>query len=218
MGHDRAGARRRPCGRACGRHEDGVRPAGKCGGGHMGVGGGSGDGVGMTEHRAITPSATQLTGADHDALRRELDALRSRHRVELERGLRDARMFGSPADGDEILAVVEEAAVSEARIARLETLLRSASIVDGAGAFDGRAVLGCTVRVAQDDGREIDYLLVGRRHPGSGPGDVSIASPVGTALIGARPGEIVEVALPDGRRRSLVVLDVRMAAADARAA
>ena len=184
----------------------------------MGVGGGLGDGVGMTEHRAILPSATQLTGADFDALRSELDALRSRHRAELEQRLRDARMFGSRADGDEILAVVEEAAISEARIARLETLLQSASIVDGASGFDGRAVLGCTVRVAEDDGREMDYLLVGRRTGSSGPGDVSIASPVGSALLGARPGEIVEVALPNGRRRSLVVLDVRMAAADARAA
>jgi transcription elongation factor GreA len=185
----------------------------------MGVGAGRGDGVGMSENRAIAPSATQLTGADYDALRRELDALRSRHRVELEQGLRDARVFGSPADDDEILAVFEEAAISEARIARLDALLQSASVVDGTSAFDGRAVLGCTVRVAEADGRELDYLLVGRRNPGSGPGDVSIASPVGTALIGARPGELVEVALPDGRRRSLAVLDVRIAAAaDARAA
>lgn len=218
-------------------HVDGVGTAGKCGGGHMGVRRRFDHGVGMTENRVINPSAervdagpalhaaTQLTRADYDALGRELDALRSGHRVELEQRLRDARMFGSPADDDEILAVFEEAAISQARIARLEMLLQSASIVDGACTFDGRAVLGSTVRVTEDDGREIDYLLVGRRNHGSGPGEVSTgpgevstASPVGTALIGARPGEIVEVALPNGRRRSLMVLDVRMAPADARAA
>jgi transcription elongation factor GreA len=172
----------------------------------------------MTENRAIAPSATRLTGADLDALRRELDALRSRHRVELEQGLRDARMFGSPADDDERLAVLEESAVSEARIARLEMILRSASIVQSAGPFDGRAAPGCSVRAADEDGRDSDYVLVGRRNDDSGPRNVSIASPVGMALIGRRAGEVVEVELPNGRRRSLTLLDVQPGAADARAA
>jgi transcription elongation factor GreA len=196
----------------------------------MGSPGTSGDRVGMTQNRMISPSAehvdagppvdaaTRLTGADFDALRLELDALRSRHRAELEQSLRDARMFGSPADDDERLAALEQSVVAEARIARLEMLLRSASIVEDAGEFDGRAAPGCTVWVADEDGREIDYLLVGRHHHDSVPRSVSIASPVGTALIGARAGEVVEVELPSGRRRSLVVLDVRPGPAGARAA
>jgi transcription elongation factor GreA len=178
----------------------------------------------MTENRAIdspagrvqSPAAvhpaTQLTGADYDALTRELEALRSRHRVELEQHLRDARASGSPADDDDMLAVLEEAAITEARIARLQALLQSASIVDGSGAFDGRARLGCAVRVAAQDGRTRDYVLVGRQHAGSGRHEVSSASPVGMALLGARAGDVVEVVLPNGRRRSLEVLAVEMTA------
>ena len=152
--------------------------------------------------------ATQLTDADYDALVRELDALRCRHRVELERRLRDARAFGSPADDDDVLAVFEDIAVEEARIARLEALLRSASIVETEQSFDGRARLGCTVRVAGRDTALTDYVLVGRRLPSGGPGQVSSASPVGMALLGARAGDVVEVVLPDGRRRSLDVVAV----------
>jgi transcription elongation factor GreA len=156
---------------------------------------------------------TQLTGADYDALVHELADLRDRHRLDLERRLRDARAFGSPGDNDEVLSVMEDAAVMEARIARLEELVRSASVIDGQSPFDGRAGLGCAVRVVDGTGRTTEYVIVGRRNPGSGPYDVSAASPVGKALLGAGPGETVEVTLPNGRRRTLEVVEVVMPAA-----
>jgi transcription elongation factor GreA len=152
---------------------------------------------------------TELTTADYDALVSELEARRSRHRVELEQRLRDARAFGSPADDDDVLVVFEDVAVAEARIAHLEAVLRSASIVDGRGAVDGRARLGSTVRVAGAGGRTADYLLVGRRHASSGPREVSSASPVGMALLGSRAGDVVEVVLPNDGRRTLEILAVR---------
>jgi transcription elongation factor GreA len=166
----------------------------------------------MTENRGI-----ELTDADYDAMARELEARRSRHRHEREQRLRDARDFGSPADDDDVLAAFEELAVEEARIARLEALLRSASIVGAEAPFDGRAGLGCTVRIAARDGATTDYVLVGRRASGAGPQHVSSASPVGMALLGSRTGDVVEVVLPDGRRRSLEIIAVERASAEAAA-
>jgi transcription elongation factor GreA len=189
----------------------------------MGSAGRFAQGVGMTENRAINspaarvhagpaaPSATQLTAADYDAVARELEALRTRHRAEAERRLRDARAFGSPADDDDLLAALEDIAVEEARIARLEAVLGSASIVDGSARFEGRAGLGCTVRVAEQAGSTAEYVLVGRRHAGSGSHDVSSASPIGMALVGAAAGDVVDVVLPNGRRRSLEILAVEPA-------
>lgn len=158
---------------------------------------------------------TQLTAQDYDALSRELEALRSRHRVELEQHLRDARASGSPADDDDVLNVLEEAAIAEARIARLEALMQSASVVDGRPDVDGGAGLGSTLRVAQPDGRMTEYVLVGRRHAGSGPREVSSASPVGMALLGTRAGDVVHVVLPNGRRRSFRVIAVETTSSDA---
>ena len=202
----------------------GVAPAAECGRGHMGVVPRLGDPAGMSENRPttspterrtnlspVTHSATQLTDADYDAVSRDLEALRNRHRLEVERRLRDARDFGSPADDDDVLAVFEDIAVQEARIAQVEALLRSASIIDG-HAVDGRAGLGSTVRVVDEHGRTADYTLVGRHNAASGPGQVSSASPVGTALLGTRTGDVVDVVLPSGRRRSLEVLAVELPA------
>jgi transcription elongation factor GreA len=162
-----------------------------------------------------------LMRAEFDALVTELHELRSTYQRELADRLRDARVFGSPGDNEDVLAVHEEASINAARIVRLEVLLRSAPIVDRE--FDGCVSLGCTVRVAGDGGRTAAYVLIGRRSDDSARHEVSSGSPVGRALLGARPGQLVRVELPDGRDRSLRILDVtpgsiraQMAAPDGR--
>jgi len=72
------------------------------------------------------------------------------------------------------------------------------------------------VWVQDDAGRAAQYELVGRRSANGAGGQVSLASPVGKALRGAQPGDVVEVELPNGRTRSLTVLDVRSGNRDAR--
>jgi transcription elongation factor GreA len=148
-----------------------------------------------------------LTQADFDALVRELEALRSEHRDEMARRLREARDFGGSTENDDLLAVAEDAAVDQARIAQLEELVRLAVVVDGPGIDDG-AGLGSTVRVTDDAGRTSEYLLVGRRGEDSERHEITMASPVGKALWGAHRGDVVDVVLPNGRSRSLRVLDV----------
>jgi transcription elongation factor GreA len=119
-------------------------------------------------------------------------------------------LVGSPADNDEVLTVFEEIAVDESRITQLEDLARSAVVIVDDPAHDGAAGPGCTVAV-RVDGRTRTYRLVGRRSAGADPHDVSLASPVGAALTGARAGDTVEVPLPNGRTRVLEVLAVRAA-------
>jgi transcription elongation factor GreA len=147
-----------------------------------------------------------LTRAEFDELACELQVLRDRHHAELAERLRDARAYGSPGDNEDVLAVHEEASVLEARIGRLEALLRSAPVVDRE--FDGCASLGCTVRVAGAGGRVAEYVLVARRRETASPREVSSGSPVGQALLGARAGHVVRVELPDGRVRDLRIVVV----------
>ncbi len=165
------------------------------------------------ERRDRTPSLT-LTTAEFAALGRELEALRRRHRRELAERLRLARTFGgSGADRDDLHAVLEEAAIEEARIAALEEQLRTARVVDVDLVAQGTAGLGAEVRVLAQDGRECVYELVGRRTPDSRRHAVTPASPVGEALMGARVGDVVDVKLPGGGTRTLEVLAVQFAAA-----
>jgi transcription elongation factor GreA len=173
----------------------------------------------MADSRHIAPDADPnaqggaetsvlLTQADFDALVRELESLRRNHRAELARRLREARAFGTSMENDDLLTVLEESAIDRARIAQLEELVRLASVVEGA-AGDGGAGLGSTVRVIDDEHRTTEYELIGRRSPDSVPHEVTFASPVGRALWGALPGDVLRVELPNGRARELRVLDVR---------
>jgi transcription elongation factor GreA len=162
----------------------------------------------MADHRSAPPASepSGLTRPELDELARELQALRDRHQAELAARLRDARAYGSPGDNEDVLAVHEEASVLEARIGRLEELLRSAPIVERE--FDGCAAIGCAVRVAGPDGRIAEYVLVGRRSETAWPREVSSGSPVGQALLGACAGQVVRVELPGGRERDLRIIAV----------
>jgi transcription elongation factor GreA len=174
----------------------------------------------MADPVHIPPAAAEvlLTQSDFDALVRELEALRTKHRDEVARRLREARAFGGSTENDDLLAVAEDAAFDRARIAQLEELVRLASVVDGPVAEDG-AGFGSTVRVSDDTGRESEYVLIGRRDEDSSRYEVTMASPVGKALWGSHPGDVVTVVLPAGRSRTLQVLDVVHASlATARAA
>ena len=156
----------------------------------------------------VRDAGAVLTQADFDGLVRELESLRRQQRSELAGRLREARAFGASTENDDLLAALEEAAVDEARLAHLEELVQFASIVEGA-AGNGGAGLGSTVLVADDAGRTSEYQLIGRRRQQSARHEITMASPVGQALRGARPGDVVRVALPNGRNRTLRVIEVR---------
>jgi transcription elongation factor GreA len=164
--------------------------------------------IAMPTSREIAPTGVVMSSAEYAALTRELESLRATHRSELAQRLHDVRTHGTTSDDDDRLAVLEEAAIDRARIAQLEDLVLSATVLDDDAAFDGAAGLGSTVEVADEAGRTVKYRLIGRRTSDSPAHEVSLGSPVGKALGGARTGDVVHVGLPNGRERSLTVLGV----------
>lgn len=67
------------------------------------------------------------------------------------------------------------------------------------------AVIGRRVTVLEADGESVTYALV---FPGDGDpaqGWISADSPLGSAVLGCKPGDRVEVAAPAGRRAVTVV-------------
>lgn len=93
----------------------------------------------------------------------------------------------------------EEQAQLEARIALLESRLRSAKVVAPC-LGNGRVDLGERVRVRDlSSGRPLEVELVGPVEADLTAGRVSVASPLGQALVGLRAGEIAAVDAPRGR-------------------
>lgn len=127
---------------------------------------------------------------------RELDALRTEARHELGERLREARQDGDLADNPALQGVFDEQAQLERRIALLEAQLAAAEIV--APVADGRVGIGTVVRVRDDGGATFELELVGPLESDASNGRVSIATPVGQALVGRRAGARVEAQTPGG--------------------
>jgi len=160
-----------------------------------------------TQTRPRPSAGILLTRAGLRAREQELAQLHAAKRDDIGRRLREARGYGEPAGNDEYLATREDEAIIDARIAALEAMLAQASIVQHRGE-PGVVGIGSLVSVDEtNSGAGAHYRLVGS-HEAQAPGDVSISSPVGQALLGRRAGETVTVSLPDGRTRSLRVAAV----------
>jgi transcription elongation GreA/GreB family factor len=152
-----------------------------------------------------------MTQTDYQALTRELEHRRGAHRTELAERLRDARVYGSPGDDDVLLAVLEDVAVDQLRIDQLARLLDRATIVRAFRGADGIAA----PRHRRPSARHHrPHRRIRARWP---PQPRRDADPslhglaVGRALLGARRGDTVDVALPNGRTRALTVMHVRPA-------
>ena len=84
------------------------------------------------------------------------------------------------------------------RIAQREAVLAAAECVDEDTNTDGCVRVGTHVRVRDASGEMTDYILVSPPEANPRQGRLSVASPVGCALLGARTGESVTAETPGG--------------------
>jgi transcription elongation factor GreA len=147
-----------------------------------------------------------ITREGYERLRDEIERLCDARPEMIER-LREARDDGDLADNPALYEVLEEQSQLEQRIAQLEGQLASARIAEPNG--DGTAGIGNSVRLRDLGTNEVvEYKLVGGIEASLGDGRVSVAAPVGRALLGAGIGEVIDVATPRGMVQ-LEVIEVR---------
>ena len=154
-----------------------------------------------------TTSELVLGPAEYIQYEQELSRLRAVRAHELPDRMRRARGFVSADVAQEIAHIQEDHAVVDARIARLEGVLRTATVLSN-GPADGVAALGCAVEVEYErTGRRASYRVNGIAS-GTNARSVSARSPVGRAVLGRRVGDVVSVELPSGRVESLRILAI----------
>jgi transcription elongation factor GreA len=148
-----------------------------------------------------------ITREGERAMRSTLRRLHHQLNVEFAARFRQARTFGEIAGNDDYLQTLEEEAILRSRIARLEGLLDSATVVSNSP--DGSAVaIGSTVQVEDLASGAVHERRVVGDFERLSPDAISASSPVGRALTTRSAGDQVEVELPNGQSRSLRILAV----------
>ena len=153
----------------------------------------------MAENYILTPEGRQK-------LEDELHFLETEKRAEVGERIKVAREFGDISENSEYDDAKNEQGLMEARIAEISHILSEATVVE-APKRSNKIHIGSTATVDMD-GRERAFTIVGGAESDAGQGRISNESPVGSALIGRKKGDVVETTGPTGRKITMKVLKI----------
>lgn len=157
------------------------------------------------------PKEVVVTREGYRKLEEELDNLRTVVRKEVAEKIKVARGYGDLSENAEYDAAKEEQGIVEAKIADLEATLKLARIIDDDDLSTDTVSIGMRVTVQEEGEDETEtYDITGSTEADmyAEPPCISDESPVGSALIGHKAGDEVDVTLPNGATIAYKVVSV----------
>jgi transcription elongation factor GreA len=145
-----------------------------------------------------------MTAEAHAALEAELQRLETEARQEIAARIKTAREWGDLKENAEYHDAKNDQAHLETKILRIREQLLAAEVreVDTQTDVVG---FGSTVEVEDAGGKRTTYTFVSAPEADPATGKVSVESPVGQVLVGARVGEERTLQTPRGERRLKVL-------------
>ena len=138
-----------------------------------------------------------MTQEGYEALKKELNELKSVTRGEISEKIRVARGFGDLSENSEYDEAKNEQAVVEARIKKLEDQLKNVKIIRRDEISTDAVSVGCKVKILDVDfDEEMEYVIASSVESHSDLDAISDESPVGKGLIGHKVGDVVEIQAP----------------------
>lgn len=152
-------------------------------------------------------SSIPLTARGAEALRKELQRLKSVDRPRIIEAIAEARAHGDLKENAEYHAAREQQGFCEGRIGDIEAQLSNAQIIDVTKLnANGKVVFGATVDLVDEDtGKEVTYQIVGDLEADIKLNRISVSSPISRALITKEVGDIAVVKAPGGDKEYEIV-------------
>ena len=140
-----------------------------------------------------------LTQEGFENLEKELEYLKTEKRAEIAERIKVALGFGDLSENSEYDEAKSAQAANEDKIAELENKIRYAKIIDGSEIDTKTVQVGNTVKLWDEEfEEEVVYTIVGSTEADLLQNRISNESPIGSALLGAKKNQIVEVQAPVG--------------------
>ena len=132
-------------------------------------------------------------------LEKELKELKTNGRTTMAQRIAEARSYGDLSENAEYDAAKEAQGHLELKISKMSATLAKAKIVDTSKLPTDEIHLLSAVKVKNlKNGKSYKYTMVSEEEADLQQGKIAINSPVGSALMGAKKGEIVDAKVPAG--------------------
>ncbi|MCL2057827.1 MAG: transcription elongation factor GreA [Oscillospiraceae bacterium] len=154
------------------------------------------------ENQNIGGSAEREVLLTYEGLKKlemELEYLRGERRREVAERMKQAKSHGDLSENSEYDEARLEHAQVEARIIEFENKLKNAHIITEDEVSTEEVSIGSWVKLLDVEfNQETEYRIVGSTEANPAENRISNESPVGSALIGHKEGETVDVQTPNG--------------------
>jgi len=141
-----------------------------------------------------------ITRSGYEKLKKDLAHLKKVERPKIVKEIERARAFGDISENAEYEAAKHSQGLLEARIRDLESKLARARVVEDDEIGTDAVLLGAVVRLKDlKRGKELTYTIVSDAEADFKSGKISVSSPVGKGLLGARVGQTVQIDVPAGK-------------------
>ena len=132
-------------------------------------------------------------------LEKELQEMKNNGRKEIASKIAEARAHGDLSENAEYDAAKEEQGLFELKISKMENVLSRARVIDTSKMPTDEVHLLSTVKIKNvKTNKIVEYLLVSPEEADFQEGKISVTSPVGQGLLGAKMGNKVQVKAPAG--------------------
>jgi transcription elongation factor GreA len=149
-----------------------------------------------------------LTPAGKAKLQEELAELKGPRREEIARRLKSAIEMGDLSENADYHAAKEDQGFLEGRIQQIEAILYSATLVEESEINTSIVQIGNTVTVQEENEPEETFIIVGANEANPRERKISYESPMGSALMGHKKGQTVEVVLPSNSVLKIKILKI----------
>jgi len=147
-----------------------------------------------------------ITRNGYNQLHKELENLKKVTRPQVIKAIEEARAHGDLSENAEYVAAKERQSFVEKKIREIEQKLANSEIMDTSNIPNDKVGFGSVVTLEYlDNGGEVTYQIVGPDESDIPMGKISIASPLGKALIGKEVDEEVMVKTPGGAKNYIIL-------------
>lgn len=158
--------------------------------------------------------ARYITREGFDTIQKEIEFLWREERPRIVQEVSDAADLGDRSENAAYIYGKKRLREIDSRMRFLSKKIDGVTPVDLASIPPSKVIrFGAIVSIEDEDGETSTFRLVDKEESDPGRGRISVQSPVGSALMGKREGDSVNVQLPRGRVEYEIV-EVRYGAGD----